>query len=227
MDTVEVVDARYYQVARPGSLAERVAIRARDRIYADFLRLTSPTPASTILDVGVSDVVGEAANVLERKYPHIAQITAVGLGAAAAFQQAFPRIRYRQIQPGEALPFGDKAFDIACSNAVLEHVGSRAAQRQFVAELVRVARIAFISVPHKFFPVEHHTGIPILHWTGPTFRLSAALLGKAEWTRAETLILMTRAHLRQVCPPDAPVEIGYTGIRLGPCGSNLYALIRG
>lgn len=222
------VDARYYQVATPGSLAERLVVTARDAIYRDFVRLTQPAPASTILDVGVSDVVGEAANVLERKYPHLDRVTAVGLGAAHEFQAAFPLVAYRQIAPGEPLPFADRSFDIATSNAVLEHVGSPQAQAFLVAELARVARVAFISVPHRFFPVEHHTAIPVLHWTDASFAAACAVLGKREWAQPAQLILMTRDRLRRLGAPFGPtrsVRVGTTGIALGPFSSNLFLLI--
>jgi hypothetical protein len=220
----EQVDQHYYQVAKPGSLAERLTMVARDNIYRDFLRLAGPDVASSILDVGVSDVVGEAANVLERKYPHLGRVTAVGLGAALQFRAAFPQIAYRQIAPGEPLPFADRSFDIATSNAVLEHVGSEAAQAAFVAELTRVARCTFISVPHRLFPLEHHTGIPMLHWTDASFAVACRVLGKPEWAEPANLILMTRARLRRLCPHRS-VRIGVTGIQLGPFSSNLFMLI--
>lgn len=220
----EQVDERYYQVAKPASLAERMTVIARDSIYRDFMLLTRPTAASTILDVGVSDVVGEAANVLERKYPHLDQVTAVGLGTAHQFKAEFPQVAYRQIVPGEPLPFADHSFDIATSNAVLEHVGSHTAQAAFVAELTRVARCAFISVPHRFFPVEHHTGVPLLHWTDASFAVTCRVLRKREWTEAANLILMTRARLRRLYPHRA-ARIGFTGVRLGPFSSNLFMLI--
>ena len=63
MVTTDTVDGKYYQVVAPRSLSERLVIAARDRIYADFIRLCRPTPTDTILDVGVSDVVNDAANV--------------------------------------------------------------------------------------------------------------------------------------------------------------------
>ena len=69
-------DGRYYQVAPPRSLAERVVIRARDRIYDDFVQICRPEADETILDVGASDVIGEAANVLERRYPFPERLTA-------------------------------------------------------------------------------------------------------------------------------------------------------
>ena len=220
----EQVDQRYYQVAKPASLAERMVVLARDRIYRDFMLLARPTAASTILDVGVSDVVGEAANVLERKYPYLEQITAVGLGSARQFQSSFPQVAYRQIVPGEPLPFADSSFDVATSNAVLEHVGSVDAQVAFVAELARVARCVFVSVPHRFFPVEHHTGIPVLHWMDASFAMACRALGKRDWAESSNLILMTRGSLRRLYP-HRTARIGITGIRLGPFSSNLFMLI--
>src|SRR4051812_27349944 len=133
-------DNRYYQVAAPRSWGERLAIVARDRIYDDMIRYGRPAPDETILDVGVSDVVTDAANMLERKYPHRQQITAAGLGEGAAFRAAFPEVVYRRIEANRPLPFADKVFDIAVSNAVLEHVGSEPNQAAFVRELYRVAR---------------------------------------------------------------------------------------
>src|SRR5262245_55684541 len=148
MDRSDHVDAKYYAAVPPRSLGERLTIAARDRIYDDFIRCCRPAPEDTILDVGVSDVVNDAANLLERKYPHPARITALGLGEGADFSAAFPSVAYRRIAANESLPFADKSFAIAASNAVLEHVGSRQNQVRFVAELMRVAHKVFITVPH-------------------------------------------------------------------------------
>ena len=92
-----------------------------------MIRHCRPGRDDTILDVGVSDVVNDAANMLERKYPHPERITAAGLGEGDAFRAAYPKVTYRRIEANRPLPFADKAFDIAVSNAVLEHVGSVAA----------------------------------------------------------------------------------------------------
>ena len=219
------VDQRYYEVAKPGSLSERLMIRARDRIYADFLATCSPKPAETILDVGVSDVLNDGANVLERLYPNQEQITACGLGEATEFQAAFLRVRYRRVDTGEPLPFANKSFDVATSNAVLEHVGSRENQARFIAEMVRVARRVFISVPHRFFPVEHHTAIPLAHWTDTTWFLACAVTGKQKWSQDKELILMSARHLSSLVPPGSAHQVGYTGLLLGPFSSNLFLTI--
>lgn len=227
--SVNPVDGRFYQAAAPGSLGERVLVAARDRIYRDFLRFGRPVAGERILDIGVSDVVTEGANLIERLYPHPEDLTAAGLGEGSAFRAAYPKVRYDQVRPGEPLPYADRAFPLAVSNAVLEHVGSEAAQSAFLHEALRVADRVFLTVPNRYFPIEHHTAIPLAHWTDATFRLACRALGRTEWLAAENLILMTRARLAALVPRDldlAEVEIGTTGFGLGPMSSNLYMFLR-
>jgi hypothetical protein len=223
MSTTERVDKKYYQAIPSHSLSEKLAIAARDRIYDDFIRCCRPGPRDTILDVGVSDVVNDAANMLERKYPSPDRITAVGLGEGGEFRAAFPKTAYIRIEPNQPLPFADKSFAIATSNAVLEHVGSARHQSVFVSELMRVAHKVFISVPHRYFPVEHHTGIPFLHFWDRTFAPACRYLGKSEWADEGNLILMSRDRLKSLAPAHA--VIAHTGLNLGPLSSNLMLFI--
>jgi hypothetical protein len=217
------VDEKYYQAMRPRSLSERLVIAARDRIYDDFIRYCRPAPQDAILDIGVSDVINDAANMLERKYPHPERITALGLGAGDDFRAAFPQTVYARIAPNERLPYDDRTFAIGATNAVLEHVGSARNQAFFVRELLRVAGKVFVSVPNRYFPVEHHTAIPLLHFWDATFGPACRRLGKGEWTDEANLILMTRASLAALGPANAVVD--YTGLRLGPFSSNLMLFV--
>jgi hypothetical protein len=223
--TSTIVDEKYYQAVPRESLAERLVIRARDRIFGDFMRMCAPHEDDAVIDVGVSDVVNDAANVVERKYPRPERITAVGLGDLSAFRAAFPGVTARRIEANRPLPFADRSFAVATSNAVLEHVGSRAAQIAFVRELARVARKVFITVPNRFFPVEHHTAIPLMHFWDRTFVGACAAFGKQEWSRSENLILMSKHSLAALAPADTHRTIGHTGIRLGPFSSNLFLFI--
>jgi len=218
-----VVDEKYYQVVPAGSLAKRVLSRARDRIYDDFIATIQPKPTDEILDVGVSDVVSDDANVVERKYPYPKRITACGLGDAVEFKASYPKIRYVRIPPNQRLPFEDAAFEVATSNAVLEHVGGRENQSLFVSELCRVARRVFISVPHRYFPVEHHTALPFVHYSESLFAAACRATGKNEWSDPANLILMTRRRLFELAAPvGRKASLGYTGLWLGPFSSNLY-----
>lgn len=218
------VDQKYYQAAPPDSIAERLVIGARARIYRDFMAQMRPLPGDRILDVGVSDVVNDAANVLERSYPQQRNITACGIGEGSEFKRAFPQVEYVRIAPNARLPFGDQSFAIATSNAVIEHVGSDDYQALFVQELCRVAARVFISVPNRYFPIEHHTALPLVHYHDRLFRAACRVTGKSEWAQRENLILMTRKRLWQLAKPinNKRAVVGYTGLRLGPLSSNLF-----
>ena len=150
-------------------LADSISLRSRGRKLRLFLEELRPTADTTVLDVGADELgFGEGdgcatMNFFEELYPWPERITALGLHDGAGFRATYPHIPYVQ---GDAcaLPFGDGAFDIVFSNAVIEHVGGRDRQRQFVSEAIRVGRRVFITTPNRRFPIEVHTRLPLVHW---------------------------------------------------------------
>ena len=141
--------------------------RSRERKLRLFLELLAPGPETSVVDVGVTDsgVAGAYGtdNFLEAAYPWPERITAVGVTRLDDFAAAFPHVR-TVVADGRALPFADGEFDVAFSNAVVEHVGGEADQRAFVHELCRVARRVFVTTPNRRFPIEVHTLLPFAHW---------------------------------------------------------------
>jgi SAM-dependent methyltransferase len=129
--------------------------------------LLSPGPDTTVVDVGVTDAPfggGSSDNFFEALYPWPERITAVGRTELVRFAAAFPGVRTVR-SDGRALPFRDGEFDLGFSNAVVEHVaGGREGQRQFVAELCRVAGRVFVTTPNRWFPLDPHTLLPFVHW---------------------------------------------------------------
>ncbi len=222
-DSAPVRDDVYYEAVPAGGVAEQLFMAARDRIYTDFLARMKPTATSSIVDVGVSDVLVGGANVLERKYPVQRNITACGLGEGIAFKRDFPEVRYVRIEPNVRLPFADNEFDIAMSNAVAEHLGSFENQVFFVGELARVAKQAYVVVPNRYFLVEHHTALPLLHYWDKGFQLACSVLGKSQWADDSNLILMDRKKLWEIAARTTKsAAVGYTGLRFGPMSSNIF-----
>ncbi len=195
--------------------------RARQRMFDLFMDRMRPDAATTVLDIGVSDDENEGANFLEKHYPWQRQITAAGLGTGEAVRERYPAIDYVQISPNQRLPFGDKTFDIACSNAVIEHVGGSAERRAFLAEHLRVARNVFVTVPNRWFFVEHHTRIPLLHWSPSLFRRAIAGTALKYWADARNMDFIDRAVLRREWPLPRQPELVMTGLPLGPLSSNI------
>lgn len=65
---------------------------------------------------------------------------------------------------GLQLPFGNKSFDLAFSNSVIEHVGSKPNQARFAEEMMRVGKKIYCQTPCRLFPVDPHLTTPFLHW---------------------------------------------------------------
>src|SRR3954453_3716219 len=148
-------------------VASRVSLRSREGKLRLFHELLRPGPETTVLDVGVTDAAfgaGSTDNFFEALYPWPERITAVGGTGLERFAGAFPRIRAVRAD-GRDLPFADGEFDVAFSNAVVEHVGGgRDGQRRFIAELCRVAGGGFGTTPNLFFHVAPLTLLPLAHW---------------------------------------------------------------
>ncbi len=187
----------------PMRLADSVSLRSRQRKLRLFLDELHPTADTSVLDVGADELgFGDGGgcatlNYFEEHYPWPERITALGLHDGEGFRARYPDIPYVQ---GDAcaLPFPDGAFDIVFSNAVIEHLGGRARQRQFVSEALRVGRRVFITTPNRRFPVEVHTRLPLVHWlpdaaSHPVYRAA----GKAFATDVD---LLTKRSLESLFP---------------------------
>ena len=148
-------------------VASRVSLRSRERKLRLFLEVNQPGPHTTVVDVGVTNAPfgdGSSDNFFEARYPWPERITAVGDTELDRFDAAFPTVTSVRAD-GRSLPFADGEFDLGFSNAVIEHVsGGRAGQREFVAELCRVARRVFLTTPNRWFPLDPHTLLPFAHW---------------------------------------------------------------
>lgn len=202
-----------------GRLAASVSRASRRRKLELFLAALHPGPKTSVLDVGVSDVgYGESsghaatANFFEAHYPWPEQITAVGVTDLSRFRSAFPAVT-AVTADGRDLPFADGEFDIGFSNAVIEHLPSREDQRRFVEELCRVARRVYVTTPNRWFPLEVHTLVPLVHWLPDESRDRIfAAVGKGE-----------HAGLRLLGPADLqalfrrPVKVRNLGLTLVAC----------
>jgi hypothetical protein len=148
-------------------VASHVSLRSRKRKLELFLELCAPGPGSSVVDVGVTNArfgEGSSDNFFEALYPWPERVTAVGATELDVFTAAFPRVRAVRAD-GRELPFADGEFDFGFSNAVVEHVaGGREGQRRFVHELCRVSRRVFVTTPNRWFPLEVHTLLPLVHW---------------------------------------------------------------
>ena len=216
----------YYQHTKSVPLASRISSHIRNKMYRFFAQQFTPAEAMRVLDVGVTSDSSQAeSNYFEKMYPFPSRITCVGTEDGSHLMAQYPGLQYRRVQSGQPLPFTDKSFDIVFSNAVLEHVGSREEQAAFLRELTRVGKALFVTTPNRWFPIEHHTGLPLLHFL-PAW-LYRAILGRTRyryWAAESTLNMLTAGELAELFP--AEVDVNVKTIRFVGFGSNLVAVAR-
>lgn len=222
----EKVALDYFSLGHPLSfIRSYFAMRARKRMFELFMGWAQPAPNDAVLDLGVTpDETLPESNYFERHYPFPTQIVAASIEDASNLENIFPGIKFKQIAPGR-LPFADKSFKFLFCSAVVEHVGTREDQRRFVEELSRVSQAFFVTTPNRWFPVEFHTILPLVHWLPRRIHhWILRALGMGHWADTRMLNLLSARELSELIPAGAQVTL--RKIRLAGITSNLVIMGR-
>ena len=216
-------DGDYYQYQKRwdkpfAALSKAARRRMLDCFYAQM----QPTESDSVLDVGVTSNTRDDSNFFEKHYRHPQQVVCAGLEPAEELGDIAGGFLYVQIGP-DTLPFADQSFDIGVSFAVIEHVGNRERQHRHLSELLRVCRRVFVTTPNRWFPIEPHTMLPVVHYLPlNTWRKALPLLGRGFYSSEEKLNPLDRKEFRSLFPERAEVRIKGIGL-VGP-STNLVAL---
>jgi 2-polyprenyl-3-methyl-5-hydroxy-6-metoxy-1,4-benzoquinol methylase len=154
-------------------------------------------------------------------------VTACGLDDASFLENDYPGMRFVQAD-GRNLPFDDGSYDFVHSSAVLEHVGNWANQVTFISELWRVARRGiFVTTPNRWFPVEFHTVLPLVHWLPPgTFRALMRRTGRSFFALEENLNLLGSNDVKKIAMAAGIKSPGMKYVSLGLWPTNLLLIGR-
>jgi SAM-dependent methyltransferase len=192
-----------FNLAQPDSFVAKTAQRVRNHMFDVFMWTFKPRPRETVLDIGVtSDQTYETSNYFEDRYPLKHKVTAAGLDDASFLESRYPGMKFVKADALE-MPFADQSFDLVHSSAVIEHVGSRANQAIMIAECVRVAKRGIcLTTPNRWFPIEVHTQLPLLHWLPPAWhRQLFRNLGYGFFAEESNLNLLSARGLLQIAAP--------------------------
>jgi len=195
----------------------------RRAMYARFVEDCGVTSGDSILDVGVtSDRSYASSNYLEAWHPRKDRITAVGVDDASFLEVQYPGVTFVYAD-GLKLPFTDRSFDFVHSSAVLEHVGAAPTQAAYVRECFRIARKAvFLTTPNRWFPVEFHTLLPLVHWLPKgSFRWLLRHIGMDFFADEANLNLLSRRELQRLVAEYDDFNLSVSSVALLGWPSNL------
>jgi len=186
-----------YSSGKEQSWRDRAELSARMKIYNAMASKIPLDDLDSIIDVGATaDSKKDSSNFFEKTYPYPERITALSDQDASWMTDVWQGLKFVQ---GDALkmPFDDKTFDLAFSSAVIEHVGSRDNQAAFIRECIRVSKkYVFITTPNKYYPIELHTVLPLIHWLpAKIYRRILRILGKSFFASEDNLNLLSKRDI--------------------------------
>ena len=90
--------------------------------------------------------------------------------------------------------------DLVISNATIEHVGGSLNQKKMIENIIKLTKKIFvITTPNKFYPLELHTKIPLLHWLPKSiYRKILKFIGLSFYAKEENLNLLSVQELKRM-----------------------------
>ena len=186
-----------------------------------------------ILDFGVSNSANFDSNpfvkyFLKNRYK---QIYGCGLDNELEIKKKYKGLRYKKIKTNQKLPYKNNFFSYSTSHAVFEHLGNFNKKKFYLSELLRVSKKVFISIPNRYFPIEHHSNIPFLGYLPPKLIYRILIyLGFDIFKNEKSLTFnsINDFHLiikKLLKNNQFNYSIKYTGLNLGIFSSHFYVFI--
>lgn len=174
----------------------KILLNYREFFFKVFEDNIPYTKDVKVLDIGTTGSITEQDNIFVKKFRYKKNLTCLSNQSLDDLKSIYPEIKFIR-SDGRNVELEDNSFEIVHSNATLEHVGTSEDQINFLKECVRVSKkYVFLQTPNKFFPIEFHTKIPLLHFL-PNFiyRKILKIVGMNYYSDIKNLNLLSQKDL--------------------------------
>jgi len=182
-------------------IIKQIIKNARQEFFVKFKNLTGYNTNNTVLDIGTTPSTDIEQNIFLENTKDNSNITCLSNQDCSLLKNKYPNVKDFIIGDGKKTNFSDNSFDIVHSNATIEHVGSYINQSYFVKECLRISKkFVFIQTPNRYYPIDFHTAIPLIHWMPKKIhRKILNLIGLSFYSSELNLNLMTNNDLVKIC----------------------------
>ena len=178
-----------------------------------------------ILDIGTtSDSENESSNIIIKNLKNLNSYKSI------SDQKITMQLFEKKVKKSITGNFSKKEFDdlrsdLVISNATIEHVGSKRRQKKMIANIIKLSKIMFIIItPNRFFPIDFHTKIPLIHWFPKKIhRFILKVLGLKFYAKEKNLNLLSKNDFVEIID-QKEVSLTITDIKLFKLSSNLIVI---
>jgi hypothetical protein len=182
------------------SILKDFLYKNRIKIYKIFRKHIIQNKKNLLIDIGTSPIIDKSENVILKKYKFKENITCLSNQNCNILKARYKKIKF-VIGDAKKMIFKNNKFDIVHCSATLEHLGSYSNQLKAIKEMYRITkRYLFISTPNRFFPIEMHTKLPLLHFLPKKlFRYIINFFGDDFFCYEKNLNLLSVNDLIKLC----------------------------
>jgi hypothetical protein len=153
-----------------------------------------------VLDIGTtSDTKNASSNVVIKNIKNIQVFKSISEQVINSnfFYKTLKKSITLELSEDEIYNFSS---DLVISNATIEHVGSKLNQKKMIENIIKLTKKNFvIATPNRFYPIELHTKIPLIHWFPKSiYRKILKFLGLSFYAYEENLNLLSVSELKKM-----------------------------
>ena len=180
---------------------QKITVNARNEFFNLFICNNNYSDKKSIIDIGTTPSLEKEQNIFLENLKTNPNITCLSNQDCKILKEKYRNIKSILIGDGKQTQFEDNSFDIVHSNATIEHVGSFENQVKFVREALRICKESvFIQTPNRFYPIDFHTILPIIHWLPKSIHRKILKFFKLDfYSNEENLNLLSINELKEIC----------------------------
>lgn len=180
---------------------EKKLLENRKKIYKIFESVVKLNQNESLLDVGTAPTIDVNHNLILQKLKNNKHISCLSDVDCNILKEVYPNVKEFLIGTGINIKLNSNTYDVVYSSATIEHVGSFENQLLFVSECFRLSkRAVFITTPNRYFPLDFHTKIPLIHYLPKkVHRFILRLFGLNFYSKESNLNLLSISDLIYIC----------------------------
>ena len=179
---------------------DKIVLRKRLEISNIINNTIKDLQIHDALDVGTtSDDKNTSSNIIIKNIKNIEKFKCI------SDQMINSDFFFKKLQKSITEEFSENELyefssDLVISNATIEHVGSAIKQKKMIENIIKLTKKIFIiTTPNRFYPIELHTKIPLLHWLPkPIYRKILEIIGLSFYANEENLNLIGIRELKEM-----------------------------